>query len=204
MRFTLNGEAIAVEAPPMMRLLDVVRDGLGRTGTKEGCGEGECGACTVLIDGVPAASCLVPVCQAEGTHVATIEGVAGDVLHVVQQALLDHGGAQCGICTPGFVMTAVAVHGAARAAGRAPTRDELREVLAGNLCRCTGYEAIVRAIEGALLQAEGSREKKTLRMKAKPKKKAPPPKAKPKKKAPPPKAKKKKAVAKPKKKKARR
>ena len=137
MRFTLNDAPADVDAHPMKRLLDVLREECGLTGTKEGCGEGECGACTVLIDGAPVCACLVPFAQAEGTTVRTIEGL-GDS-HPLQQSFMDAVGAQCGICTPGMIMAAVAL-------GRKPTLDRIRAGLAGNLCRCTGYEAIYRSI----------------------------------------------------------
>ncbi len=132
----------------MARLLDVLREQLQLTGTKEGCGEGECGACTVLIDGQIVNSCLVPVAQLNGVEITTIEGVAGDdQLHAVQQAFIDHGGAQCGICTPGMVLAAVNLLERIPA----PTEADIRTGLAGNLCRCTGYmkifESIVRACE---------------------------------------------------------
>ena len=132
----------------MARLLDVLREQLQLTGTKEGCGEGECGACTVLIDGKIVNSCLVPVAQLNGVEITTIEGVANkDQLHAVQQAFIDHGGAQCGICTPGMVLAAVNLLERIPA----PTEADIRTGLAGNLCRCTGYmkifESIVRACE---------------------------------------------------------
>src|SRR5690349_19560684 len=145
MRFTLNGAAADVTSPPMARLLDVLREECGLTGTKEGCGEGECGACTVLIDGDAVCSCLVPAAQAEGADVRTIEGLGGD--HPLQRAFAALGGAQCGICTPGMIMTAMTL-------GPAPTVDEVRTKLAGNLCRCTGYEAIYRAVLEATHAAE--------------------------------------------------
>jgi len=137
MRFTLNGAQADVQSHPMARLLDVLREECGLTGTKEGCGEGECGACTVLVDGEAVCSCLVPLAQVEGTEVTTIEGLGGD--HPLQRAFCDLGGAQCGICTPGMIMTAITL-------GPEPTIDEVRTRLAGNLCRCTGYEAIYRAV----------------------------------------------------------
>ena len=140
MRFTLNGAPVDVDAPPMKRLLDVLREECGLTGTKEGCGEGECGACTVLVGGQPVVSCLVPFAQARDAEVTTIEGLGGD--HPLQRAFADLGGAQCGICTPGMILAALAL-------GPNPTIDQVRAGLAGNLCRCTGYEAIYRAIEGA-------------------------------------------------------
>lgn len=148
MKITLsvNGAERDVDAPPMKRLLDVLREDLRLTGTKEGCGEGECGACTVLFDGVPVNSCLVPVAQAEGHAVDTIESLAdGPTLHAVQVALVEHGGTQCGICTPGIALTAAAV--LAREP-RAP-RERVRELLAGNLCRCTGYQRVVDAVVAA-------------------------------------------------------
>jgi aerobic-type carbon monoxide dehydrogenase small subunit (CoxS/CutS family) len=138
MRFTLNGAPAEVQAHPMKRLLDVLREECGLTGTKEGCGEGECGACTVLLDGQPVVSCLVPFAQAAGAEVVTIEGLGGG--HPLQRAFADLGGAQCGICTPGMILAAVAL-------GPKPTLEEVRTGLAGNLCRCTGYEAIYRAIQ---------------------------------------------------------
>ncbi|HEX6049803.1 MAG TPA: (2Fe-2S)-binding protein [Gemmatimonadaceae bacterium] len=139
MKFQLNGRDVDVEVHPMRRLLDVVREDCGLTGTKEGCGEGECGACTVLVDGEPVVSCLVPFAHAEGHAITTIEGVDAGPL---QQAFMDHVGAQCGICTPGMILAAMSL-------GANPTRQEMRRALAGNLCRCTGYEAIFRAIRAA-------------------------------------------------------
>ena len=143
---TVNGEARTLHVYPMARLLDVLREELRLTGTKEGCGEGECGACSVLIDNVLVNSCLVPVLQAEGTEIKTIEGIAsGEQLHAVQEAFIACGGSQCGICTPGMVIAAVNL------LERTPEPNEadIRTGLAGNLCRCTGYmkifEAVVRA-----------------------------------------------------------
>ena len=136
--FSVNGQPVAVESHPMERLLDVLRERLGLTGTKEGCGEGECGACTVLIDGAPVCACLVPWAHVEGKTVTTIEGLAEG--HPLQQAFMDEIGAQCGICTPGMLLAAVAL-------GEKPSLDRIKEGLAGNLCRCTGYEAIYRAIQ---------------------------------------------------------
>lgn len=140
MRFTLNGAEVDVDAHPLRRLLDALREECGLTGTKEGCGEGECGACTVLVDGLPVVSCLVPFAQVEGARVDTIEGLGGD--HPLQRAFVELGGAQCGICTPGMILAAVAL-------GPSPSLEEVRTGLAGNLCRCTGYEAIYRAIHSA-------------------------------------------------------
>jgi len=136
MRFTLNGAPVEIAAPPMARLLDVLREECGLTGTKEGCGEGECGACTVLLDGEPVCACLVPVAQVIDCEVLTIEGLGGD--HAMQQAFVAEGAAQCGICTPGMVLTALTIPPGS-------SIEEVRATLAGNLCRCTGYEAIYRA-----------------------------------------------------------
>jgi carbon-monoxide dehydrogenase small subunit len=122
----------------MRRLLDVLREDCALTGTKEGCGEGECGACTVLVDGVPVNSCLVPIAHVDGANVMTIEGLRGR--HPLQKTFVEHGGAQCGICTPGMIMAAVSL-------GRKPTLEQMKTGLAGNLCRCTGYSAIYRSIE---------------------------------------------------------
>jgi aerobic carbon-monoxide dehydrogenase small subunit len=151
---TVNGGPVSLRAYPMARLLDVLREELRLTGTKEGCGEGECGACSVIIDGELVNSCLVPALQAEGAAIRTIEGVAqNDRLHAVQDAFLIHGGAQCGICTPGMILAAVNLlervpH---------PSEAEIRAGLAGNLCRCTGYmkifEAVVHACERTLDKA---------------------------------------------------
>ena len=143
MQFTLNGQARELEAHPLKRLLDVLREDCALTGTKEGCGEGECGACTVLIDGEPVVSCLIPCGQAEGCDVLTIEGLSGD--HPLQRAMMREVGAQCGICTPGVVLAALPLV----EAERRPTLARVRDALAGNLCRCTGYEAIHRAVLGA-------------------------------------------------------
>jgi aerobic-type carbon monoxide dehydrogenase small subunit (CoxS/CutS family) len=138
-RFHLNGRRIDVEAHPMKRLLDVLREECGLTGTKEGCGEGECGACTVLVNGRPVNSCLVPFAHAREAKVVTIEALRH---HPLQRRFVSEGGAQCGICTPGMIMAAVAL-------GPKPKIEAVREGLAGNLCRCTGYTAIYRAIARA-------------------------------------------------------
>jgi aerobic-type carbon monoxide dehydrogenase small subunit (CoxS/CutS family) len=140
MRLTINGKRRHLDVHPMKRLLDALRDDCRLTGTKEGCGEGECGACTVLVDGAPVNACLVPVAQVEGTRVTTIEGLGGR--HPLQRSFIEHGGAQCGICTPGMILAAVAL-------GTRPTLDRIRVGLAGNLCRCTGYSAIYRSIQRA-------------------------------------------------------
>jgi carbon-monoxide dehydrogenase small subunit len=144
--FKVNGESKTVRAYPMERLLDVLRHELQLTGAKEGCGEGECGSCSVLMDGALVNSCLVPVLQAEGSSVVTIEGLAaGEVLHILQEAFLECGGAQCGICTPGMILAAVHLLDETPE----PTTAEIREGLSGNLCRCTGYSQIVEAVAEA-------------------------------------------------------
>ena len=145
-RCTLNGTAVTLETYPMARLLDVLRDEAGLTGVKEGCGEGECGACSVELDGEIVNSCLVPALQAEGATIRTIEGVAtGDQLHAVQQAFITYGGAQCGICTPGMVLAAVNL----LKRNSHATETEIRAGLSGNLCRCTGYTKIFAAVMAA-------------------------------------------------------
>jgi aerobic carbon-monoxide dehydrogenase small subunit len=144
--FTVNGQRVTVHAHPMERLLDVLRHELGLRGTKEGCGEGECGSCSVLINGTLVNSCLVPVMQAKDSDVKTIEGVyAGGQLHPLQQAFLECGAAQCGICTPGMILAAFYLLGRKPN----PTVDEIREGLSGNLCRCTGYAQIFEAVAEA-------------------------------------------------------
>ena len=143
MRFTLNGRTVTFEGSGARRLLDVLREDLGATGTKEGCGEGECGACSVVIDGEVVDSCLVAVGQVEGCSVLTVEGLAdGGRLTALQQAFIDYGAAQCGICTPGMLLAAHVVLGRTTR----PSADEVREGLAGNLCRCTGYTKIIEAV----------------------------------------------------------
>jgi carbon-monoxide dehydrogenase small subunit len=157
-RFSVNGDPVEVVAPGMRRLLDVLREDLALTGTKEGCGEGECGACTVLLDGAVVDSCLVPVCQVDGSAVETVEGLArpgglpADAarLNTLQSAFLEAGGAQCGICTPGMLMAARAYIDA----GGGPDEDAIRESIAGNLCRCTGYTKIIEAIAIAASNAD--------------------------------------------------
>jgi carbon-monoxide dehydrogenase small subunit len=144
-RFTVNGRAVEVAVPGGRRLLDVLRLDLGLTGSKEGCGEGECGACSVLVDGEVVDSCLVPVCQVEGKEIRTVEGLASDgQLDPIQAAFLATGGVQCGICTPGMLMAGRAFLDSGP--GTAPTDAAIREAIAGNLCRCTGYTKIIEAI----------------------------------------------------------
>ncbi|MBI3558235.1 MAG: (2Fe-2S)-binding protein [Deltaproteobacteria bacterium] len=147
---SVNGQKQTLRAHSMARLLDVLREEAGLTGTKEGCGEGECGACSVFLNGELVMSCLVPASQAEGAEIRTIEGIAsGEALHAVQQAFLTNGGAQCGICTPGMIMAAVAL----LKKTPNPTEADVRVGLAGNLCRCTGYmkifDSVLRAVQGA-------------------------------------------------------
>jgi len=142
-RFVVNGDPVEVDVPGMRRLLDVLREDLALTGTKEGCGEGECGACSVLLDGALVDACLVPICQVDGTIVRTVEGLGGErALNDLQAAFLETGGAQCGICTPGMLMAGEAL----LATGAATNDATIREAIAGNLCRCTGYTKIVEAI----------------------------------------------------------
>jgi carbon-monoxide dehydrogenase small subunit len=144
-RFTVNGTPVELDVPGMRRLLDVLREDLALTGTKEGCGEGECGACSVILDGAVVDACLVPVCQVEGGDVQTVEGLAPggrEALSPLQRAFLETGGAQCGICTPGMLMAAKAY---LDDRGE-PTDEGIREAIAGNLCRCTGYTKIIEAI----------------------------------------------------------
>ena len=137
MQIRLNGSSIEVAASPAARLLDVLREEYGLTGTKEGCGEGECGACTVLVDGEAVCSCLIPMSQVDGAEVVTIEGLGGN--HPLQELFMNEVGAQCGICTPGMIMAAITL-------GPEPTLNDVKIALAGNLCRCTGYSAIYRAV----------------------------------------------------------
>jgi carbon-monoxide dehydrogenase small subunit len=148
--FTVNGEKRAVQTPPMKRLLDVLREDLRLTGTKEGCGEGECGSCSVRVNGELVNSCLVPVLQVKGANIQTVEGLARDgELHPLQKAFLDCGGAQCGICTPGMLMAAAQL----LECNPHPSLAEIREGLAGNLCRCTGFIRIFESVVAAAAQA---------------------------------------------------
>jgi aerobic carbon-monoxide dehydrogenase small subunit len=142
----VNGASREVELPPLTRLLDALRGPLQLTGTKEGCGEGECGSCTVLLDGDPVNACLVAIGQCEGRHVTTVEGL-GEAPHLtpLQRCFIEEGGAQCGICTPGMLIAAEAL----LARRPDPSELEIREGLAGNLCRCTGYQRIVESVRAA-------------------------------------------------------
>ena len=145
-RCRVNGEEVTLQGHPMARLLDVLRTSLHLTGTKEGCGEGECGACSVLVDGRLVNSCLVPLLQAEGASITTIEGVtSNDHLHPIQQAFIEKGGAQCGMCTPGMLLASISL--LERTPN--PSLDEIKVALAGNLCRCTGYMHIFEAVQKA-------------------------------------------------------
>jgi carbon-monoxide dehydrogenase small subunit len=153
-KLTVNDRNRIYRGEPFKRLIDVLREDFHLTGTKEGCGEGECGACTVIVDGLPVASCLVPVCQVEGCRVETIESVGTPAhLSVLQESFLTEGGAQCGICTPGMIMTAWSY---IRNGGNDDV-DSIREALAGNLCRCTGYQHIVNAVAEAVRNKKWSR-----------------------------------------------
>jgi len=150
-RFYVNSKETEVTVSAGDRLLDVLRNQLGLTGTKEGCGIGECGACTVILDGKAVNSCLVPAASLDGHKVVTIEGLSeGETLHPLQEAFVRHGAVQCGFCTPGFLMSAKALLDE----NPHPGREEIREAIAGNLCRCTGYEQIIEAIEDAAAGAE--------------------------------------------------
>ena len=146
MNFHVNGKDYEVEADPSMRLLDLIRDVLNLTGTKEGCSEGECGACTVIMDGEPVTSCIILAGQAEGRDIITIEGVAVDgKLSKLQQAFIECGAVQCGFCTPGLILSAKALLDK----NPHPTRDDIKVAISGNLCRCTGYKKVIEAVEAA-------------------------------------------------------
>jgi len=150
--FTLNGSEISIETDPARRAVDVLRQDLQLTGTKEGCGEGECGACSILVDETVKLSCLMTAAQLEGKKIVTIEGIArGQGLHPIQQSFIEYGAVQCGFCTPGMVIAAVAF----LAANPAPTREEIRDAISGNTCRCTGYQKIVDAVEDAAEKMRG-------------------------------------------------
>jgi carbon-monoxide dehydrogenase small subunit len=150
----VNGEPREALADSRDTLLVLLRDRLGLTGTKEGCSNGNCGACTVLLDGAPVCACIVLAGEAEGTSITTIEGVAdGNAMHPIQAALVEHGGTQCGFCTPGIVLSAVAL----LKAEPQPQADQIRHAIAGNICRCTGYDKIVRAVAAAAETMRGSK-----------------------------------------------
>jgi aerobic-type carbon monoxide dehydrogenase small subunit (CoxS/CutS family) len=149
---TVNGNFYQLSIPPWRTLLEVIREDLGLTGTKEGCSLGECGACTVIMDGRAVNSCLVLATEADGKQITTIEGLAeGDKLHPLQQAFIDHGGLQCGFCTPGMIMSAKALLDG----NPVPSEEEIRRGIAGNLCRCTGYTKIIESIKAAAENMEG-------------------------------------------------
>jgi aerobic carbon-monoxide dehydrogenase small subunit len=155
-RMKVNGNQIERDVPPDRLLLDFIREDLGLTGTKEGCAEGECGACTVIMNGKSVLSCLIPAVKAEGAEILTVEGVAGDAeLHPIQQAFLEEGAVQCGYCTPGMVLSAKALLDE----NPDPTVEEVKKGISGNLCRCTGYAKIIRAVQ---LASERIRKEKGL------------------------------------------
>lgn len=148
--FTLNREEIDMELDPGRRVVDVLREDLGLTGTKEGCGSGECGACTILVDGEPRASCLMLAVQLQGRHIMTIEGLSKDSkLHPIQKAFIECGAVQCGFCTPGMILSSFHL----LEKNSSPCRKDIREAISGNLCRCTGYNKIVDAVAEAVRQA---------------------------------------------------
>jgi carbon-monoxide dehydrogenase small subunit len=146
LHFTVNNQPVELMIEPHLTLSEVLRESLALTGTKEGCGTGDCGACTVLLNGDPVSSCLMLAAEADGMEITTVEGLAkNDELHPVQQAFIDHGAVQCGFCTPGILMSSVAL----LARNPKPSEEDIREALSGNLCRCTGYDKIVRAVQAA-------------------------------------------------------
>jgi aerobic carbon-monoxide dehydrogenase small subunit len=155
-RFTLNGKNVAIDVDPLRRAVDLLREDFRMTGTKEGCGTGECGACTILVNGESRLSCLMSAFQLEGSDIVTIEGMSLDgVMHPLQEAFIAHGAIQCGFCTPGMVMSAADL----LRRNPKPTREEIREGLSGNLCRCTGYQKIVDAVEAAALEIERDKDR---------------------------------------------
>jgi carbon-monoxide dehydrogenase small subunit len=145
LEFSVNEQPVQLTIEPHLTLLEVLRESLALTSVKEGCGTGDCGACTVLLDGEPVNACLVLAAEVEGRQVTTVEGLATNGMHPLQKALVAHGGLQCGFCTPGVLLSSVAL----LAHDPRPSADEIREALAGNLCRCTGYDKIVRAVQAA-------------------------------------------------------
>ncbi len=148
-RFQLNGKNIDIDVSPFTRVIDLLREELALTGTKEGCGSGECGACTILVDGISRLSCLMLAAQLHGKSVTTIEGVSeGNGLHPIQEAFIEQGAVQCGFCTPGMIIESIYL----LRQNPEPTEEEIREGISGNLCRCTGYQKIVDAIHGASLK----------------------------------------------------
>ena len=152
--FTVNGKRRSYKGPLFKRLLDVLREDLGLTGTKEGCGEGECGACTVLVDGKPEASCLIPVCQVEGCRIETVESLGKPTrLSALQKSFVEHAGAQCGFCTPGVLMSASRL----LKSRKALSPEGVRTALAGHLCRCTGYQPILDSVAGAVREPRKKR-----------------------------------------------
>lgn len=160
--FTLNGRRHTVKAAPMKRLLDVLREDCGLTGTKEGCGEGECGACTVIMNGRTVNSCLVPVVQADRARLVSVEGLSrGIALTSLQRFFVELGGAQCGICTPGMLLSAQMLID--ESPGKVPDEASIREALAGNLCRCTGYQKIIDAVQAAAREERAARRRKSAR-----------------------------------------
>jgi aerobic carbon-monoxide dehydrogenase small subunit len=161
-KFTLNGKVIGVEVPPHWTLLRLLREKFGLTGTKEGCGIGECGACTVLLDGMPVNACLVMAPKVEGRKVETVEGLGSrESLHPLQKSFIDHGAIQCGFCTPGILMSSKAL----LEKNSNPTREEIKETISGHLCRCTGYHQIIEAIESTIEVRGSSPLRRDLRLK---------------------------------------
>lgn len=151
-RFTINGESTEVSVEARRTLSDVIRDDVGLTGTHLGCEHGVCGACTIMLDGQPARSCLMLAGQADGSEIITIEGLAnGDEMHPIQQAMHESHGFQCSFCAPGFLMSTLAL----LESNPSPTRDEIREELSGNICRCTGYQSIIDGVETAVTLMAG-------------------------------------------------
>jgi len=157
LKFKLNGKRVTIKTEPNIRLIDLLRDKFNLTGTKEGCGVGECGACTVLMDKKAVNSCLVLAPQVKGSSIETIESLAeGELLHPLQKNFLSHGAVQCGYCTPGMVLSSYALLNA----NPAPSEEEIKEAIAGNLCRCTGYKQIIEAVKATAGELNKSKKKK--------------------------------------------